>query len=61
MRLTSVAMFAAGYVVGARAGRERYAQIVDILERTSRRLEAFGARHSPARQDEVSGRADSGS
>ena len=29
VKLASAAVFAAGYVVGARAGRERYAQIVD--------------------------------
>lgn len=47
MKLTSVAIFAAGYVIGARAGRDRYAQIVDAVERTSQRLEAFSSRHTP--------------
>ena len=59
MKLTSVALFAAGYVVGARAGRERYAQIVSIMERTSQRLDAFSSRHRPDSQGEGSGRADS--
>lgn len=48
MRLTTVALFAAGYVIGAKAGRERYAQIVGVVESTSRRLEEFSERHPPA-------------
>jgi hypothetical protein len=58
VKLTSVAIFAAGYVIGSRAGRERYAQIVDAVERTSQRLEAFSARHAPAHRRQSSGRAD---
>ena len=58
MKLTSVAIFAAGYVVGARAGRERYAQIVDAAERASQRLEAFSARHAPDGRREGPRRAD---
>ena len=58
MKLTTVAIFAAGYVLGARAGKERYAQIVGAVERTSRRLDAFSSRHAPDRQDEDAGRAD---
>jgi len=50
VKLTRVAVFAAGYIVGARAGRERYAQIVDVLERASQRLEEFGSRHPPGRR-----------
>jgi hypothetical protein len=57
VKLTSVAIFAVGYVIGSRAGRERYAQIVDAVERTSQRLEAFSARHAPDRRHEGSGRA----
>jgi hypothetical protein len=49
--LTKVAIFAAGYVVGTKAGRERYAQIADIAGRASQRLEAFGARHGGAGRD----------
>ena len=33
MKLTRVAVFAAGYIIGARAGRERYAQIVESWRR----------------------------
>ena len=58
MKLTSVAIFAAGYVIGARAGRERYAQIVDAAERASQRLEAFSSRHTPDGRDEGPRHAD---
>jgi hypothetical protein len=61
MKLTSVAIFAAGYVIGARAGRERYAQIVDAGKRTSQRLDAFSSRHTPHGQGEGPRRADGGS
>ena len=50
MKLTSVAVFVAGYIIGARAGRERYAQIVDFVERASQRLDEFGSRHPPGRR-----------
>ena len=51
MKLATLAVFAAGYVLGARAGRERYAQIVDVVERASRRLEEFSARRPPGRRE----------
>jgi hypothetical protein len=38
-------MFGAGYVLGTRAGDERYAQIVTVAERASKRLEEYSARH----------------
>ncbi len=60
MKLTSVAIFAVGYVVGARAGRERYAQIVGAAERASQRLEAFSSRHTPDGRGDGP-RADGGS
>ena len=44
MRLTTVVMFGAGYVMGTKAGRERYAQIVTVAEKASKRLEEFSAR-----------------
>jgi hypothetical protein len=55
VKLTSVAVFTAGYIIGARAGRERYAQIIGFVERASRpleqrasqRLEEFSSRHPP--------------
>ena len=49
MKLTKVALVAAGYVAGARAGRERYAQIVETMARASRRLEAYSAAAHRAR------------
>jgi hypothetical protein len=70
--LTNAARFAAGYVMGAKAGRERYAQIIDAMARASQRLEEFSARRPPAarrppstrrpavRQDEGSHRPDGG-
>lgn len=58
MKLTKAAIFAIGYLLGARAGRERYAAIVEVAGRASRRLEDFSARHPPARRDSNSGRAD---
>ena len=44
MTLPKVAVFAAGYIVGAKAGRERYAQIVNVVERASKQLEEFSSR-----------------
>lgn len=57
MKLKQVAIFAAGYVVGARAGRERYVQILDTMARASQKLEEFSARRPPSRQDDR-GRAE---
>jgi hypothetical protein len=51
VKLSRVAVFAAGYIVGARAGRERYTQIMEGLARASQRLEEFSTRRSPGRQD----------
>ena len=61
MKLTTVAVFAAGYVLGTKAGRERYAQIIDVVDRASQRLEAFSERHPPGRQGDGSSRPDGGS
>lgn len=47
MRLTTVLTFGAGYVLGTRAGRERYAQIIAAADRASKRLEAYSERHRP--------------
>jgi hypothetical protein len=60
VKLASVAVFAAGYIVGAKAGRERYAQIVDVATTASQRLEAFSSRHPPARPGDYPRRPDSG-
>ena len=61
MKLTTVALFAAGYVVGARAGRERYAQIVEGVASASKRLEQFSSRRPPGNQNHDAARADDGS
>ena len=45
MRLTTLLTFGVGYVMGTRAGHERYAQIVTAAERASKRLEEYSARH----------------
>jgi hypothetical protein len=58
VKLTGLAVFAVGYVVGAKAGRERYAQIVDRVANASRRLEEFSARRAPGRQSHGSSRVD---
>ncbi|GAA2758817.1 hypothetical protein [Actinopolymorpha rutila] len=39
MRLRTVAVFAAGYVLGTKAGRERYAQIVEGVQRVAREVQ----------------------
>ena len=56
MKLTKAAIFAAGYILGARAGRERYAQIVAVMEKASGKLEEFSSRHPPDRHDHGSSR-----
>ncbi len=61
MKLTKVALFAAGYVIGAKAGDERYAQIVNGVAKASQRLEEFSSRRPPGRQDQSPGRAQRGS
>jgi hypothetical protein len=45
-------MFGAGYVLGTKAGRERYAQIVTAAQRASKRLEEYSARHRADAVDE---------
>jgi hypothetical protein len=42
VKLTTVAIFGVGYVLGSKAGRERYAQIVAAARKASERLEAYG-------------------
>ena len=38
MRVRSLVLFGAGYVLGSRAGRERYAQIAELAGRAVERL-----------------------
>jgi len=54
--LTKVAVFAAGYFLGAKAGRERYAQILEIAARTSQRLEELSSRGAAGNQQTGPGR-----
>jgi hypothetical protein len=58
MKLASVVIFAAGYVIGARAGGERYAQIAKVAERTSRRLNELSSRRRPVGDDIASGHGE---
>jgi hypothetical protein len=44
MRLTSLTLFGAGYVLGSRAGRQRYEQMVALGARVARILEQKSAR-----------------
>lgn len=41
MRLRSVAVFGLGYVLGSKAGRERYGQIIAAAKHASQRLEEY--------------------
>jgi hypothetical protein len=44
VRLRTVAIFGAGYVLGTRAGRERYGQIVAAAQGASKRLEDYSGK-----------------
>lgn len=48
MRLTALGALAVGYVLGARAGRERYEDIRQLAGRAAQRLEDYGASGSLA-------------
>jgi hypothetical protein len=52
VRLTTVLTFGAGYVLGTRAGRERYAQIIAAADRASKRLEAYSEQHRQKSRDD---------
>jgi hypothetical protein len=58
--LTKAALFAAGYVLGARAGRERYAQILEVAARASERLEELSARGGAPRPEDDRAREHGG-
>lgn len=61
MKLTTLAAFGVGYVVGTRAGRERYAEIVAVAQRASRRLDEYSARHRADAQESTVDAPDRGS
>ena len=44
MKLRSLAVFGVGYVLGTRAGRERYGQIVAAAQNASKRLEEYSGK-----------------
>ncbi len=44
MKLTTVAVFGAGYLLGTRAGRQRYAQICELAHIAGGRFAGSGAR-----------------
>ena len=44
MKLSTVAIFGVGYLVGARAGRQRYDQIRQLTGRLAEEFDASGAR-----------------
>jgi hypothetical protein len=46
VKLTTVAVFGVGYVLGTRAGRERYQQILELAHNASAKFAASGARRS---------------
>jgi hypothetical protein len=52
VKLTGVVVFATGYVFGAKAGRERYVEILAEVARTAQRLEEFSNRHPTGRRRE---------
>lgn len=58
MKLTALVIFVAGYVAGARAGRERYDEILEAMARASEKLEELSARTAPDGQRPGSGPAD---
>jgi hypothetical protein len=45
MKLMTATVFAIGYVLGARAGHERYEQIRKLVHNASENFDASGARH----------------
>ena len=48
MRLTALGALAVGYVLGTRAGRERYEEIRQLAGRAADKLESYGASGSLA-------------
>ena len=42
MRLRSLLVFGVGYVIGSKAGRERYEQLLAAAKRASTRLDEYG-------------------
>ena len=62
MKLSRIAIFGVGYVLGTRAGHERYEQIVQAAQRASQRLEDYfdGGRQSERRSTSTDDTSDGG-
>jgi hypothetical protein len=58
MKLTAVSALVVGYVLGTRAGRERYEQIRRLAGEAAERLEAYGAGGTLATRVERGGTGD---
>ena len=58
MKLTTLVVFGAGYVIGTKAGRERYAQIVTVAQKASKRLDEYSARHQADTEQVVDSDSD---
>lgn len=58
MKLTAVSALVVGYVLGTRAGRERYEQIRRLAGEAAERLEAYGAGGTLAARVERRGPSD---
>ncbi|WP_395658026.1 hypothetical protein [Nocardioides sp.] len=50
MKLTTLGAIGVAYVLGARAGRERYEQIRTVAQAAAKRMESYGADGSLAAQ-----------
>jgi|KBSMisStandDraft_5_1062788.scaffolds.fasta_scaffold1071193_2 hypothetical protein len=48
MKLSALGALAVGYVLGARAGKERYEEIRQLASRAAQRLESYGSSGSLA-------------
>jgi hypothetical protein len=53
VKLTALGALAVGYVLGTRAGRERYEQIRQAAGRAAQRLESYGSSGSLAARVEA--------
>ena len=60
VKLRSLAIFGVGYVLGTRAGRERYEQVIEAAQSASKRLEDYSRKLGTVsgKIDRFSGRLD---
>ena len=65
MKLSTVAMFGAGYVLGTRAGQQRYEQLRDVARRVAGELDVSSIRNGletvTTRLEQYAGAHDVGS